>query len=53
MPAKKDYHRNARFQLRLDQTTLDALKRKAERLDIPVFVAGIVTFSHDSIASPL
>jgi len=36
MPAKKDYHRNARFQLRLDQTTLDALKRKAERLDIPV-----------------
>ena len=36
MTAKKDYHRNARFQLRLDQTTLDALRRKAARLDIPM-----------------
>lgn len=36
MPATKDYHRSARFQLRLEQRTLDALKRKAERLDIPI-----------------
>ena len=36
MTAKKAYHRNARFQLRLDQTTLDALRRKAARLDIPM-----------------
>lgn len=32
----KNYNRNARFQLRLDPRTLEDLKRKAERLDMPL-----------------
>ena len=41
---KKDPHRNPRFQLRLEEPMLDALRRKAARLDVPLnhLIAGIL-----------
>jgi hypothetical protein len=42
--SKKDQHLKARFQLRLEEQTLDALKRKAAHLDVPLnhLIAGIL-----------